>query len=176
VTFDANWNMTGVSGVWDNNSATPLTFKDIAAAYDTALWFATPFDPNQGAPAALGLTGGSEPDTLFGFAGNDTLNGAGGNDVITGGTGNDILTGGTGDDRFVFHNGDGLDTITDFTPGSGSNDVVELHGYDVANFTALQALMTQSGADTIITFDPNDTITLHNVTAAQLNAGDFILS
>ena len=36
--------------------------------------------------------------------------------------------------------------------------------------------MSQQGADTVIGFDPNNTITLQNITIAQLHAGDFILT
>jgi len=76
----------------------------------------------------------------------------------------------------VFRTGDGLDTISDFTPGNSSGDLIDLHGYGVTTFTALQAFMTQSGADTVIAFDDFNHIVLHNVTMAQLNAADFVLS
>ncbi|MBS0473503.1 MAG: tandem-95 repeat protein [Proteobacteria bacterium] len=172
--FDANWNATGITGTNDDGTHT-VTAAKLAAALDTLLWFATPYDPNTGGPASdTVLTGGSGTDVLYGHAGNDTLNGGAGNDLIAGGTGNDILTGGSGDDTFVFTNGDGLDTITDFSPGNGSGDVIDLHGYGVANFGALAPLMTQVGADTVIAFDPANQITLHNVDMVQLNAGDFL--
>jgi Ca2+-binding RTX toxin-like protein len=104
------------------------------------------------------------------------LIGGAGNDLLSGGSGDDTLTGGAGDDRFVFHNGDGLDTITDFTAGNSSGDVIELHGYGVSTFAGLQGLMSQVGSDTLITFDPDNVVTLHNVTTGQLNSGDFVLS
>ncbi|HEY4942199.1 MAG TPA: calcium-binding protein, partial [Rhizomicrobium sp.] len=176
LTFDANWNQTGLTGTNDNGTHT-IAAKDIAGALDTALWFATPYDANHdAAPADTVLTGGAGIDVLYGHAGNDTLSGGGGNDYLNGGTGNDMLVGGAGDDRFVFRTGDGLDTITDFTPGNASGDLIDLHGYGVLTFTALQAFMTQSGADTVIAFDDQNHIVLHNVTMAQLNAGDFVLS
>lgn len=34
--------------------------------------------------------------------------------------------------------------------------------------------MTQVGADTVITFDADDTITLHNVQMSSLHASDFV--
>ncbi len=176
LTFDASWNQTGLTGTNDNGSHT-ITMANIAAALDTAPWFTTPYDADTNAiPADLTLTGGTAIDVLYGHAGNDTLNGAGGNDYLNGGAGNDTLTGGSGDDRFVFRTGDGLDTVTDFAPGNGSGDVIDLHGYGVTTFTALQALMTQTGADTLIAFDDQNHILLHNVALAQLNAGDFVLS
>jgi len=113
---------------------------------------------------------------LYGHAGNDTLSGAGGADILNGGTGNDTLTGGTGADHFVFRTGDGLDTVVDFSPSGLAHDVLELHGYGVTSFAALAPFMTQSGADTLIAFDDQNHILLHNVTMTQLSAGDFVLS
>jgi Ca2+-binding RTX toxin-like protein len=176
LTFNAGWVQTGISGTNDNATHT-ITMGDIAQGLDAALWFTTPFDANyNGTPVNMTLTGGANADVLYGFAGNDTLSGGGGNDILTGGHGNDILTGGAGDDTFVFATGDGLDTITDFSPGNASGDVISLHGYGVTTFAALQADMTQIGPDTLIAFDAQNHITLQNVTIAQLNAGDFLFS
>ncbi|HWD25528.1 MAG TPA: calcium-binding protein [Rhizomicrobium sp.] len=172
ISFDPNWTINGVTGTNDDGSHT-VTMADVENAYDTAQWFATPYDPDTGAAHAenLVLAGGADTDYLYGHAGDDTLIGGAGNDTLNGGTGDDTLTGGSGVDTFQFLNGDGKDTITDFTPGT---DHLILHSYDVMSFAALQGLMTQSGADTVITFDPNNVITLHNVTIAQLHAGDFM--
>ena len=176
VSYDAGWNVQSVSGTNDNGSHT-VTMANIAAALDSALWFAAPYDPDfAGAPFDTVFTGGSATDMLYGHGGNDTLDGAGGNDVLNGGAGNDTLTGGAGDDRFVFRFGDGLDTITDFAPGNSSGDLIDLHGYGVTSFTALQAFMTQQGADTVIAFDGQNQILLHNVTMSALGSGDFVFS
>ena len=77
----------------------------------------------------------------------------------------------TGADTFVFANGDSLDTITDFMPGT---DTIDPHAYGVSGFARLTSFMSQSGADTVITFDPDNQITLHNVPMVQLIAGDFL--
>ncbi|MEI9888380.1 MAG: hypothetical protein WDN08_18135 [Rhizomicrobium sp.] len=61
----------------------------------------------------------------------------------------------------MFHAGDGQDTITDFTP---SVDHIDLHGYDLASFAALQSLMIELDGDTVIRFDPQNTLTLQSVT------------
>jgi Ca2+-binding RTX toxin-like protein len=176
LTFDANWNQTGLTGTNDNGSHT-ITMANIAAALDTALWFATPYDANHdAAPMDMTLTGGSGIDVLYGHAGNDTLSGGGGADILNGGTGNDTLTGGGGADHFVFRTGDGLDTVVDFSASGIAHDVLELHGYGVTTFAGLQPFMTQSGTDTLIAFDDQNHILLHNVTMTQLSAGDFILS
>ncbi|MEI9886561.1 MAG: NF038122 family metalloprotease [Rhizomicrobium sp.] len=176
ITFDADWNPTGISGTNDDGSHT-VTRGDVAAALDTATWYATPYDPNaNGIPANDVFTGGAGIDMLFGYAGGDTLNGGGGNDVLNGGLGDDTLTGGSGDDRFVFRVGDGLDTVTDFVPGAASGDLLDLHGYGVFTFAALLPLMSQTGTDTLIAFDDQNRIALHNVQMAQLNSGDFLLT
>ncbi|HXC54132.1 MAG TPA: ELWxxDGT repeat protein [Rhizomicrobium sp.] len=175
IAYDANWNVTGITGTRDDNTHT-ITMAEVAPAFDTLLWYTKPYDINSGAPVDLNLTGGGNADVLYGAGGNDTLNGGAGNDLLVGGTGNDILTGGGGNDTFLFNAGDGYDTVTDFVAGAASNDVIGLHGYGIANFAALQPLMTQVGADTVITFDPDDHIVLQNVQMAQLNTGDFLIS
>lgn len=176
LAFDANWNQTSLTGTNDNGTHM-VTMGSIADALDTALWFATPYDANfNAAPMNTILVGGSGSDVLYGHDGNDTLGGGGGNDLLAGGRGNDMLSGGTGDDRFVFKTGDGLDTITDFTPGNTGGDVIDLHGYGVTTFAALQGLMSQIGSDIVIAFDDFNHIVLQQVALAQLNAGDFILS
>jgi Ca2+-binding RTX toxin-like protein len=176
IAFDAAWNRTGVSATRDDGSHT-ISAGEVAAAYDTALWFANPYDADfGGAPAAVARTGGGNADQLYGGAGNDTLSGAGGNDVIRGGAGNDTLSGGAGGDHFVFAFGDGFDTVTDFTPGNTSGDVIDLHGYGVTSFADLAAHMSQAGADVLIDLDAQNQIVLQHVTLTQLNAGDFLLS
>ncbi len=152
-----NWNQTGLTGTRDDASHT-ISMAEVAPALDTLEWFTTPYDANFTStpqvfgetPPNIGIGGGSNTDVLFGYGGNDTLNGGAGNDHLTGGAGNDVLTGGPGDDTFHFRFGDGNDTITDFVAGAGSNDLIDLHGYAVADFASLQGLMTQVGADTLI--------------------------
>lgn len=52
--------------------------------------------------------------SINGGAGNDTISGNEGDDTIIGGKDADVLTGGGGADTFVYSNGDGNDTITDY--------------------------------------------------------------
>lgn len=63
------------------------------------------------------ISGGSGNDKLYGNAGNDSLSGGKGNDTLFGGKGNDILIGGAGKDVFCYADGDGKDTIKDYTAG-----------------------------------------------------------
>jgi Ca2+-binding RTX toxin-like protein len=53
---------------------------------------------------------------IEGGTGNNVLTGGDGDDLFIGGQGNDTLIGGGGADTFVFHRGDGIDTINDRFP------------------------------------------------------------
>ena len=102
------------------------------------------------------LYGGDDNNKLYGNEGNDTLyggtgigylSGGDGNDSIIGGLGHESLIGGIDDDTlignggadtFVYANGDGKDTITDYTAGedkikitSGSISKTTVSGKDV---------------------------------------------
>ncbi|HZO52290.1 MAG TPA: Mbeg1-like protein, partial [Bryobacteraceae bacterium] len=55
---------------------------------------------------------GHEVQTVMGGAGTDTIFGGIGGEYLEGGIGNDILYGGRGGDTYIFHAGDGVDTIT----------------------------------------------------------------
>ena len=78
---------------------------------------ATTFNGNANNETVFGSTGA---DCLNGNAGNDVLHGAAGDDLLFGGAGDDLLHGGTGNDylwgdeginTYLFHTGDGQDTI-----------------------------------------------------------------
>ncbi|WP_269515461.1 M10 family metallopeptidase C-terminal domain-containing protein [Brevundimonas subvibrioides] len=107
----------------------------------------------------------------LGSAGNDTIVGNGLNNVLNGNAGDDILTGGAGVDQFWHLAGGGRDRITDFSAGSG--EIIVLSQSQFANFAAVQAAMTQSGANVVITFSGSQSLTLSNVTVGQLTAGNF---
>ena len=90
-----------------------------------------------GVTISLGLTGGQNTvgagtDTLSGIENltgshyNDTLTGDSNDNVITGGLGDDKLTGGSGSDTFIYHVGDGNDTVAGGA-GSSWTDTIELH-------------------------------------------------
>ncbi|RXT15574.1 hypothetical protein B5U98_31030 [Bosea sp. Tri-39] len=108
-----------------------------------------------------------------GTAGNDTISGSAWNDTLSGGAGNDTFSGGAGSDVFVFAPGFGKDTITDFVAGSATADLIEFDDAVFADLNAVLAAATQVGADTVITFDADNTITLKNVTKTNLHADDF---
>lgn len=136
------------------------------------------------------LRGSAQEEDFFGGDGNDTLEGRGGNDQLNGGIGNDLIIGGTGDDfligdgqtptgndTFVYADGDGADTIGDFTAGAGSQDKIDLTGvagvYDLAG---VLARANESGGSTLIDFGDGNSITLNGVAIANLHADDFLFA
>ena len=102
--------------------------------------------------------------------GGSKIVGTPGNDIFISSSANESFTGVGGNDTFVFKPAFGLDTINDFHPGQ---DTIDLDHTLFADFAAVQSHLTTAGANTVITFDANDTITLVNVAPANLHATDF---
>lgn len=130
------------------------------------------------------LRGGTGTDRFFGGPGNDQLHGDEGNDTIYAGAGFDTLVGGLGDDilqgdfnadRFVFEDGHGDDTITDF---AATNIYEKIDLTAVSAITSLSDLMAnhvrQSGANVIVDTGDGNSITLNAVSLADLDATDFL--
>ena len=126
----------------------------------------TVFDPVTVPDLDDQFTGGDGDDVLVGGADTDTL---------TGNAGNDFLTGGTESDTFVFGDGDGMDTITDFEGGAGAGDVLNITGHSAVTsiFTVVNDFATQVGADTVFDFGNGDTVTLLGVDKNTLFFDDF---
>ncbi|MEM6695060.1 MAG: M10 family metallopeptidase [Pseudomonadota bacterium] len=119
--------------------------------------------------------GGQGKDYLDGGANNDTLTGGAGFDTLIGGTGNDTLTGKFNADRFVFSNGFGQDTITDF---AATNDFEKISLQAVTSITGMTDLLlnhiSQSGGNVVINDLAGNTITLLGVSLSDLDDEDFI--
>lgn len=121
--------------------------------------------------SVVSMGGGN--DYFGGGVGGDNVNGGAGSDWLAGGAGNDLLTGGEGADRFIFATGTSRDTVADFTVGS---DMIDLQGYLGAKGEALSfesLSIAQQGNHTVITLGSADSITLSNVSAKSIGAGDF---
>jgi Ca2+-binding RTX toxin-like protein len=116
------------------------------------------------------LNGGNGNDVMNGGADNDSLTGGNGDDIIAGGTGDDAMSGGNGDDLFVFETGFGHDTISGFQ----CHDQIQLDSDLFADFASVIAASQQVGANTVITLDADNTITLQNVQLTSLQANDFL--
>ncbi|HZS64728.1 MAG TPA: calcium-binding protein [Xanthobacteraceae bacterium] len=142
-------------------------------------------------------TGGDGTDTVFsavafslsnanqalGAIENLTLTGSGGikgtgnalDNIIAGNSGKNTLAGQGGADTFVFTSGFGKDTIKDFGAGSAAgHDFVQFSTSVFADFAAVLSHAADTKHDVVITFDANDTLTLHSVHKADLVSGDFL--
>ncbi|MGR9148100.1 calcium-binding protein [Rhizobium leguminosarum] len=140
-------------------------------SYSTAAWT---LDLQQGKALSSGTTETMVSiEALIGGTGDDILVGGTGGNRLEGYLGNDTLTGGAGDDAFVFKAGFGRDTVTDFTAGAASVDVLDISTDLFSDFAYVLAAATQVGADTVITHDANTSITLKNVALTSLHQDDF---
>ncbi len=114
---------------------------------------------------AFNFVGGPGPDS-FGSAGQaDTLTGTG-KDFFDGGGApagsHDTLTGGAGS-TFVFQQGYGALTITNFDQANGTFDKTEGDQIQLNGLTAPRLNVTYSGGNTTLDFGNGDVITLLNV-------------
>lgn len=116
-------------------------------------------------------TGNAAGNLLVGSAAGDWLDGRGGADLLIGGAGADTLTGGAGADRFVLRPGDGMDLITDFTPGL---DQLALLGFGLNAATVL-GLLAVSGGGLLLPLGGGDGLFLAGLAPGALGAGDLIL-
>jgi len=116
------------------------------------------------------IHGGTGSYVLDGSAGNMNVTaGGGGAQWLAGGPG-DTLTGGSSADTFMFAPSFGKETINNF---NAAQDVIDLPQNLFANFAAVAADMHFSGANTVITLDANDAITLSHVAIWNLHAQNF---
>jgi beta-glucanase (GH16 family) len=99
------------------------------------------------------------------------ITGNAGANILAGNTGNDTLTGGAGKDLFVMAQGGGQDVITDF---SIADDQVKLQGYNLADFNAVKAAMTQSGNNVVLALGNGDHLTFNNHKIADFKAANFV--
>jgi len=113
------------------------------------------------------LSGGEGNDVVRGGQGDDVIDGGDGDDLLWGDRGNDILTGGAGADQFRLLVGSGADRVTDFSLAQGDKVVIE----GSARWT-----VSQAGADTVITIDGGDTLTLTGVPLSSLTGHDWIVA
>jgi Ca2+-binding RTX toxin-like protein len=114
------------------------------------------------------IVAGNGGETLDGRGGDDLLFGGNGPDRLIGGIGDDQLTGGNGADTFVFAPGFGRDVITDLSRA----DEIEFDGI-FTNFKQVQGASRQVGADTVITVDTDNSITLQGVMLKDVRAEQF---
>ncbi|KZK85077.1 Bifunctional hemolysin/adenylate cyclase precursor [Pseudovibrio sp. Ad13] len=118
------------------------------------------------------LTGDANANKIHGYGGDDTIFAGAGDDTVIAGDGDDVIEGGAGDDAFFFRSDFGNDIITDFAAGAGSEDVIQF----AATFDSVAEVLSAAsdvGADTVIYVNDDTSITLQNVSVADLHADDF---
>lgn len=187
-TPELNAVVTGAS-VWHINADEPsiidynLEFKQPACGTCGPDYFtATPYRSSDHDPLLIGL---SLVKSLTGSTGRDAMTGTAGDDAITGGEQSDTLTGGAGRDVFVYKSPrDGLDTITDFLPGTDRLDLTQLLSAIGANAASalsggyIRLVNTTTGVQVQVDADgsagatlPRALVLLKGVTVGQIQAG-----
>ncbi|MFV1495455.1 DUF4347 domain-containing protein [Phaeobacter sp. JH20_02] len=114
---------------------------------------------------------GSQDDRAFGGSGNDSLAGGEGRDTLNGGMGDDMLRGGAGSDVFIFVGGRGNDRIADF---DAQEDQLTLREFGFTSRDQALSFGAQSGDDFVFTFADGSTLTLIDVTRAELETADLL--
>ena len=132
-------------------------------------------DPSKtylGGTAGITINGANyQNSVLDGSAGNDVLIAGSKNEILIGGLG-DTLTAGSAHDTFLFLPNFGDNTITNFNV---HQDVIEFSKSEFANIAAVLADAHQVGANTVISYDAHDAVTLNNVAVHDLHAQNFHL-
>ncbi|MEM7241515.1 MAG: hypothetical protein AAF429_04965 [Pseudomonadota bacterium] len=111
----------------------------------------------------------------LGLEGNNEITGGSLDDIIEGHGGDDILTGGMGADTFVFEDGDGKDTITDFNLNEDMIDLVAL-GITYADLE----FENTDGDGLLITYSENGNgevtgqILLDNIHSSEITEDHFV--
>ena len=124
------------------------------------------------------LTGDAGNNRFEGRSGMDQLDGGAGADQLLGGGDNDTLTGGAGDDLFIFGAGEGADTITDFTAGAATDDVIDVTAFgftafDDGSVNDIESALMDSGSDVILDLGGGNQVTIQGVNKANLDSDDF---
>src|SRR5262249_10869063 len=111
---------------------------------------------------------GDGNDTLIGAIG-ATLHAGSGIQTLYGAPGGTMFAG-KGPNTFVFEPGFGQDSVIDFDV---RNDAIAFDSALVGDIGSVMAHTGQVGADTIITFDPQNSVTLKNIQMSTLTASNF---
>jgi len=124
---------------------------------------------------------GSGSTNHFGTSGADTIVGGNGVDFINGGPGDDVLSGGRGPDVFWSSSNFGHDQITDFNTHGKNPDILVFDGFGltfISGFTTDTGhtlTITDTGNDTLLTWDTGDSLTLQGVDPGDLTASMIVL-
>lgn len=111
----------------------------------------------------LALTGGDDIDAT----GNAQAN------RLIGNAGDNVLTGRGGADTFVFNGAFGRDTVTDFDTNA---DLIQFGSGSFADYSQVMDRAAQVGDDVVISFDPENTLTLQGVMLGTLEPDHFLFA
>ncbi|WP_246723550.1 metallophosphoesterase [Rhizobium sp. ARZ01] len=125
-------------------------------------------------PVGRAPTTGAGGYVLNGTVGPDYLWGLGSDATLVGGRGNDTLVGGKNANLFVFHAGDGSDTIVNFRPGTATGDVLDLRDFGIDSASKFQQVATNQGANVVANLGGANQITLLGLHADQLHDNNFL--
>lgn len=120
------------------------------------------------------VRGSDHDDNITGDSANNVLVGADGDDVLNGAGGNDALLGGPGDDLYVFEVGFGVDTLSDFASGAGTDDRLDVRALGYSNLSEVLADTVQVGGYAIIYPPTGGRIQLRSTMIGDLHAEDFV--
>ena len=170
--FDFSINSHPIVTIWDGGANNTLNLSGFSENATINLNPGT-FSSANGLVNNIGISGDTIIETAIGGRGADIITGSSVNNVLDGGLGNDTLTGGAGADIFVYKTGYGLDTITDFSFTEG--DRIDVSGYSgITSFSSFAQRIFQNGANTIINFATDASLTLRNVSAGSIGASSFV--
>jgi Ca2+-binding RTX toxin-like protein len=109
------------------------------------------------------------------FTGSDGANGITGNAAsnrLDGSIGTDMLTGGHGKDIFVFNDGNGYDTITDFKQGEDRIEIGVFAGVD--SFKDLD--FSQDGTNVVLEVGTDDALVFEHAKAKDFDKHDVFFA
>ncbi len=109
----------------------------------------------------------------YGNEGHNIIIGNAQGNVLEGRGGYDTLTGGAGSDLFIVQPNFGVDVITDFVAGQGTQDAIYFSRQLFTTFQQIINNAAQVGADTWIGDGLGNTVVLQNVGLASLHPDDF---
>jgi Ca2+-binding RTX toxin-like protein len=125
------------------------------------------------------ITSGSGNDTITAGGHADTIIAGAGNDTIIGGPGNDTITTGAGTDDVQLSASGGVDTITDFTPGTDDIKVATTTGADAALIAALDGTVrttTVGNANVVLADNDIEYISINGAVGNLDDAGTLSLT
>ncbi|MBR1158377.1 VCBS domain-containing protein [Bradyrhizobium elkanii] len=181
ATADETFTMAATTTPGAGSSVAPSSQEGLLSSINTALGSSgLVYNPGQTPPAtdkiALSVTdghGATDTVNLIFNVQQDPLQPV----TLTGTGDKDVFFGSGYQDKFVFAPSFNHDTILNFTPGEDQIDLSTVVSASTFStwFDQHVATSPTNSADTLITVDGADTITLHNVAKASLSQNDFII-